>query len=245
MKIAITATGADLEASVDPRFGRCACFLFVETDDLSFEAVENPNIALGGGAGIQSAQLMSAKGVTHVLTGNCGPNAHQTLSAAGIVIVVGCSGTVRDVIERCKTGQLAATDAPNVASHFGMGASAPDPNAPTADANPTFNPGMNQSVQGMGGGGGRGMGMGGGRGRGMGGGGGGGGGRGMGMGGGGGGGRGMGMGGGSGAVGNQPLPINGGEDELSVLKQQAEIMMEQMRQIQQKIQQLEQEKRNG
>ena len=211
MKIAITATGADLEASVDPRFGRCACFLFVETDDLSFEAVENPNIALGGGAGIQSAQLMSAKGVTHVLTGNCGPNAHQTLSAAGIVIVVGCSGTVRDVIERCKTGQLAATDAPNVASHFGMGASAPDPNAPTADANPTFNPGMNQSVQGMGGGGGRGMGM----------------------------------GGGSGAVGNQPLPINGGEDELSVLKQQAEIMMEQMRQIQQKIQQLEQEKRNG
>ena len=121
MKIAITATGANLEASVDPRFGRCACFLVVETDDLSFEAVENPNVALGGGAGIQSAQLVASKGVTHVLTGNCGPNAHQTLSAAGIVIVVGCSGVVRDVIEQYKAGQFAATGEPNVASHFGIG----------------------------------------------------------------------------------------------------------------------------
>ena len=121
MRIAITATGANLEAKVDPRFGRCACLLFVETDDLSFEAVENPNVALGGGAGIQSAQLVAAKGVTHVLTGNCGPNAHQTLSAAGIVIVVGCSGVVRDAIEQYKAGQFAATGEPNVASHFGMG----------------------------------------------------------------------------------------------------------------------------
>ncbi|MBL7221525.1 MAG: NifB/NifX family molybdenum-iron cluster-binding protein [Phycisphaerae bacterium] len=121
MKIAITATGANLEASVDPRFGRCACFLVVETDDLSFEAVENPNVALGGGAGIQSAQLVASKGVTHVLTGNCGPNAHQTLSAAGIVIVVGCSGVVRDAIEQYKAGQFAATGEPNVASHFGIG----------------------------------------------------------------------------------------------------------------------------
>ena len=61
MKIAITTTGHSLDSVVDPRFGRCPYFLVVDTDTLGFEAVENPNIALGGGAGIQSAQLMSEK----------------------------------------------------------------------------------------------------------------------------------------------------------------------------------------
>ena len=83
MKIAITATGLTLDANLDPRFGRCAYFLVVDTNTMEFEAVENPNVALGGGAGIQSAQLMAAKDVKFVLTGNCGPNAHETLSAAG------------------------------------------------------------------------------------------------------------------------------------------------------------------
>ncbi|MBN2294537.1 MAG: NifB/NifX family molybdenum-iron cluster-binding protein, partial [Pirellulales bacterium] len=142
MKIAITATGADLEARVDPRFGRCPFFLIVETEDLSFEAIDNGNAALGSGAGIQSAQLIAEKGVTHVLTGNCGPNAHQTLSAAGIGVIVGCSGTVRDVIGQYSTGQFHAASEPNVASHFGMGAS-------SAAGSP-----MGSGMGGMGGGGG-------------------------------------------------------------------------------------------
>ncbi len=71
--------------------------------------------------GIQAAQLMAQKRVKAVLTGNCGPNAHQTLSAAGIDVVVGCSGTVSEVVERFKSGQLSAASAPNVASHAGMG----------------------------------------------------------------------------------------------------------------------------
>ena len=96
-------------------------FVLVETDDMTFEAVENGNASLGGGAGIQSAQLMAQKGVKAVLTGNCGPNAHQTLRAAGIDVVVGCSGTVSEVVERFKSGQLRAAPAPNVATHAGMG----------------------------------------------------------------------------------------------------------------------------
>ena len=265
MIIAISATGPDLQANVEPRFGRCPFFLFVDTDSMNCEAVENPNIALGGGAGIQSAQLMASKGVQHVLTGNCGPNAHQTLSAAGIDVIVGCSGPIAGVIEQYKAGQFTATSEPNVASHFGMGAGTPDAQAPAPTptpappigTNPTFGQGM-----GMGGGGGRGMGggmgrgggrgMGGGGGRGMGGGMGGGGGRGMG-GGMGGGGRGMGggmgrgqaMGMGAGFAGNQPPQVGAGEAELSALRQQAELMGQQMQQMQQRIQELEQEKNNG
>ena len=121
MRIVITSTGPDLDAAVDPRFGRCQHFVFVETDDMGVEAMENPNIALGGGAGIQSAQLITDKGAAVVLTGNCGPNAYQTLAAAGVQVIVGVSGSVREAVEQYKTGALSATTQANVQSHFGMG----------------------------------------------------------------------------------------------------------------------------
>jgi predicted Fe-Mo cluster-binding NifX family protein len=121
MKVAVTAAGNTLDAAVDARFGRCPVFMLVETEDMSFEAVDNQSGTLGGGAGIQSAQLMASKGVRAVLTGNCGPNAHQTLSAANIDVVVGCSGTVGDAVRRFVAGQLQRATGPNVASHNGMG----------------------------------------------------------------------------------------------------------------------------
>ena len=121
MKIAVTATEPSLDARMDPRFGRCPYFLVVETDDASFEAVENQSVSLGGGAGIQSAQLMAGKGVQTVLTGNCGPNAYQTLAAAGIAVIVGCGGTVADAVEQFKAGQLNAASEPSVAGKFGVG----------------------------------------------------------------------------------------------------------------------------
>jgi predicted Fe-Mo cluster-binding NifX family protein len=121
MKVAVSATGPTLEAAVDPRFGRCPCFVIVETDDMSFEPVENVNRSLGGGAGIQSAQLVAWKGATAVLTGSCGPNSHRTLSAAGIEVFLVCSGTVSEAVARLKSGELRASSVPNVASHSGVG----------------------------------------------------------------------------------------------------------------------------
>jgi predicted Fe-Mo cluster-binding NifX family protein len=121
MKVAISATGKTLDAAVDPRFGRCSTLILVETDDMSFEAVDNGNSSLSGGAGIQTAQLVAQKGARAVLTGSCGPNAHQTLSAAGIEVFVGCSGIVSELVARFKAGQLQPSTAPNVASHSGMG----------------------------------------------------------------------------------------------------------------------------
>jgi len=79
MRVAVSSTGNKLDSQIDPRFGRCTYFLIIETDDMSFEVVNNENIALGGGAGIQSAQFVASKGVSAVLTGNCGPNAVRTL----------------------------------------------------------------------------------------------------------------------------------------------------------------------
>ena len=228
MNIAITATEPSLDAKVDPRFGRCPYFLIVDTDTLEFEAVENANVMLGGGAGIQSAQLMAGKGVQFVLTGNCGPNAYQTLSAAGIGVIIGCSGTVADVVEQFKAGQLNAADQPSVASKFGVSGTQSQAQPEGLQQPPMMGGGM-----GMGRGMGRGMGQGGGGGMGRGGG------RGMGQ------GRGQGMGAafpqGPAAMPQQPVQDPIKDNELGMLKQQSEAMSQQMQQIQERIKQLEQE----
>lgn len=120
MKIAVSSTGPDLDSQVDPRFGRCKYFLIVDSDTMEFEAVENANAALGGGAGIQSAQLVADKGATAVLTGNCGPNAFRTLEAANVTVITGMDGSVRDAIEKFKNGGTTDSSGPNVGSHAGM-----------------------------------------------------------------------------------------------------------------------------
>ena len=168
MRIAVSVKEPSLDADLEPRFGRCPCFLIVETDDLTFEAVENPHVSLGSGAGIQSAQLMAEKGVEFVLTGNCGPNAYQTLTTAGIKVIVGCSGVARRVVEQFKTGQLSAISEPNVVGHSGMGTTSANnetgaPVPPGQNAVTGMGPGA-----GLGRGGGRGRGRGGGMGRGRG-----------------------------------------------------------------------------
>ena len=121
MKLAISATGRDLEADIDPRFGRCAYFLIVNPDDMSFEAFENESGSLGGGAGIQSAQLVASKGHDAIITGSIGPNASQTLKAAGLDVFIGASGSIREEVESYKRGELVSADQPNVPSHHGMG----------------------------------------------------------------------------------------------------------------------------
>jgi predicted Fe-Mo cluster-binding NifX family protein len=120
MKVAVSSSGKDLNSQLDPRFGRCAYFLVVHPDDMSFEVFDNGSSVLGGGAGIQSAQFLASKGVDAVITGNCGPNAVQTLSAAGVELFAGQTGTVKEVVEKFKKGQLRPTSEATVDSHFGM-----------------------------------------------------------------------------------------------------------------------------
>jgi len=124
MKVAVSSNGENLDAQLDPRFGRCAFFLVVNPDDMSFEAMNNESAGQGGGAGIQAAQYLESQGVKVVITGNCGPNAVQTLSAAGIELFGGQTGTVRDVVEKFKNGHLKPTSEATVDSHFGMNAGA-------------------------------------------------------------------------------------------------------------------------
>ena len=124
MKVAVSSNGNNLDAQLDPRFGRCAFFLVINPDDMSFEAFNNESAAQGGGAGIQAAQFLASQGVEIVITGNCGPNAVQTFAAAGVELFAGQAGTVKAVVEKYKKGNLSPTSAATVDIHFGMGAGA-------------------------------------------------------------------------------------------------------------------------
>ncbi len=121
MKVCVSAGVNSLDAEVDPRFGRCPYFVIVDSESMQFEAI--PNVASGamGGAGIQAAQVIAGKGAKVLITGNVGPNAFQALYAAGIKIVTGASGTVREVVEKYKRGELSEAGAPTVRGHFGLG----------------------------------------------------------------------------------------------------------------------------
>jgi predicted Fe-Mo cluster-binding NifX family protein len=120
LKICISSTGLDLNSQVDPRFGRCSYFLIVDIDKMDFETISNQSANSSGGAGIQAAQTVAKAGANVVITGNIGPNAFKTLSAADINVITGAYGNVKDVIEKYKKGELKISYSASVSNHFGM-----------------------------------------------------------------------------------------------------------------------------
>ena len=226
MKIAISSTGPDLDGPVDQRFGRCRCFVVVDSTSEAFEVLDNQAAMMSGGAGIQAAQMVANSGVAAVITGNLGPNAADTLAAAGVKTYLGASGTVREALQKYKAGQMRESSGPTVASHFGTGGiGGGGPSGRGMGRGAGGGPG-----RGTGGGSGRGMGMGRGmgQGRGMG--------RGMGRGRGRGigAGRGRGMGGGNSFDPKVP-PVN----EVEELRQQKDQLQKQMKRIEERIRKLE------
>lgn len=121
MKLCISSTKDSLEASVDPRFGRCQYFLFIDTETMNFEAIGNPAFSAGGGAGVQAAQMVVNKGADAVMTGDVGPNAFQALEAAGVKIVTGTRGPVKDAVEKFVGGGAQYALAPSINTHHGAG----------------------------------------------------------------------------------------------------------------------------
>jgi predicted Fe-Mo cluster-binding NifX family protein len=119
MKIAVTAKAPNLNAEVDPRFGRASYILIIDPVAMSFEALENKdNINAFRGAGIQTAIMVSDKGVEAVLTGYCGPKAFATLKAANIKIANDVAGTVKDAVVAFNKGKLKFSDQPTADAHW-------------------------------------------------------------------------------------------------------------------------------
>jgi len=119
MKIAITSQDKDLDSPIDPRFGRAAYILIVDTDSYAVEVIDNTeNLNAFKGAGIQAAAMLSKMGAEVLLTGYCGPNAYKTLQAAGIKVANDVSGKVKDAVDALIKGKLAFADSANAEAHW-------------------------------------------------------------------------------------------------------------------------------
>jgi predicted Fe-Mo cluster-binding NifX family protein len=107
MKIILTTASLDIDAQLDPRFGRGAYFLIIDPDTLEWQAVPNPAISAPGGAGIRAAQFVTDQKCEAVISGDFGPNAYNALKAAGIsMYLYGSCRTVQEAIQRFKSGQI-------------------------------------------------------------------------------------------------------------------------------------------
>ena len=119
MKIAISSQGDTLDSQIDPRFGRAAYIIVVDTETLEFEAFDNnENKNAFKGAGIQAAAMVSEKGAEVLLTGFCGPNAFTTLEAAGVKVANDQSGRIIDVVQKFKQGNVVFADNANKDGHW-------------------------------------------------------------------------------------------------------------------------------
>jgi len=120
VKVCIPAEAPRLDARLDERLGRAACFVLVdsETDTVLASVPNEQNKQAAQGAGIQAGQAIASLEPDAVLCANCGPKAFRVLQAAKIKVFLGASGTVGEAIRALREGRLQeATDA-NVEGHW-------------------------------------------------------------------------------------------------------------------------------
>jgi predicted Fe-Mo cluster-binding NifX family protein len=115
MNIVITTISPSIDAEIDPRFGRGAYFLVIDSDTLEWQAYPNPAVTASGGAGVQAAQVVVQHGAQAVISGDFGPNAYEALAAAGVQMFVAPTGeslTASELLARYQRGELKQVTAP-------------------------------------------------------------------------------------------------------------------------------------
>jgi len=119
MKIAITAQGKELSSEIDQRFGRAKWLIVVDTETGDFQAHDNAvNLNAVQGAGIQTGQNIANLDADVLITGNVGPNAFKTLTAADVKIFLAQKQTVQKAIDSFKAGELKEVGQANVEGHW-------------------------------------------------------------------------------------------------------------------------------
>ncbi|NLB34586.1 MAG: dinitrogenase iron-molybdenum cofactor biosynthesis protein [Elusimicrobia bacterium] len=123
MKICMSSKGMGSDAMLDPRFGRCAYFVIIDSEtEKVIDEFENPAATADHGAGILAAQAVMEKEPAAVITGNVGPNASSVLHNADIKVYTfaGFEGTLLEALAKFKKESPEAADGPTVDGHFGL-----------------------------------------------------------------------------------------------------------------------------
>jgi predicted Fe-Mo cluster-binding NifX family protein len=119
MKVVVTAERAAWDGAVDPRFGRAAMFVLVDTTSRELHGIDNSaGISAAQGAGVQAAAAVCRAGAEAIITGHCGPKAFATLAAGGVRVFTGADGTVADAVAKFEAGELTEARFADVAGHW-------------------------------------------------------------------------------------------------------------------------------
>ncbi|MFZ5449900.1 MAG: NifB/NifX family molybdenum-iron cluster-binding protein [Thermodesulfobacteriota bacterium] len=114
--VAISANGKDLDAGVEPRFGRARFFILLDPVTQQWEPLDNlPILSSREDVGILTAKNLTKNRVLQtVVTGNCGPKAFKELKKAGVKVFLNAQGTVRQILDKLRLGELEEALGPNV-----------------------------------------------------------------------------------------------------------------------------------
>jgi len=104
MKIALPSR----QNLIDGHFGHCEYFTVFTIDNDTKEITAQETLASPSGCGCKSniAFILAEMGVTTMLAGNMGDGAVNVLNSAGIEVVRGCSGDVKDAVLKWLDGSL-------------------------------------------------------------------------------------------------------------------------------------------
>ena len=119
MKIMISATGKDIESSIDTTFGRCHFFLIVDIKTKEMKVIVNKVRDRPSGAGITATNIVAKEEVDAVITSDIGPPSYEILKRSGITIYQ-AEGKISDAIQQFESGKLPEITEPTVPKYKGL-----------------------------------------------------------------------------------------------------------------------------
>lgn len=119
MKIAVGATGRDMESNIDATFGRAPFFLIVDTKTKEEKVIVNKVIDRPNGVGITVANIVEKEGIDAVITTDIGPLAFETFDQGGIKIYK-AEGKINNAIRLFEEGKLSEIKKATVPKYTGL-----------------------------------------------------------------------------------------------------------------------------
>lgn len=106
MIVAIPTDHNHLETTVCISFGRAPYFLIYNSNDDTYDFIENPAQKSQGGAGVKAAQTLVDAHTAVLITPRCGENAAEIFKAADVKIYLASGQSVTENIASFKKDQL-------------------------------------------------------------------------------------------------------------------------------------------
>lgn len=105
MKIAVTASGDNLDAPFACHFGRAENFVIFDAVTKQGEAYPNPAVKARSNIGVKAAESIISHDVQVVISGDFGPHAVRMLAAVGVQLFQ-ATWTISQVLADYQDGRL-------------------------------------------------------------------------------------------------------------------------------------------